>query len=102
MFYHRKEVLPQSVCECVKDGHMEKQDILERIYEALEISYISYMVEIWRDCIFACSAKHSLFNAYKEHVVIYMQIEIFFRDMQLLVHRMQKLNKQYYVGLRMI
>ena len=39
MFYHRKEVLPQSVCECVKDGHMEKQDILERIYEALEILY---------------------------------------------------------------
>ena len=52
--------------------------------------------------IFVCSAKHILCTAYKEHVVIYMQIEIFFRDMQLLVHRMQKLNKQYYVGLRMI
>ena len=81
MFYHRKEVLPQSVCECVKDGHVEKQDILERIYEALEISYISYMVEIWRDCIFACSAKHSLFNAYKEHVVIYANTKCIFSDM---------------------
>ena len=70
MFYHRKEVLPQTVCMvCVMDRHMERQDILERIRNT-RYKLTWYSLEV-------IMCQSILCISYKEHVVVYANTNIF-------------------------